>query len=323
MLVTFYMPEKYLPSLSTRDDWKSGTVFGLQESGKVACAQCWIYQTWAALQAAGVDCELSTELPSQGIMVALSGFFPDSFRPGAGVFFFGVVADYVPHPSAHLHIVQNRAHAARLPGAVFVPLWPQPNLIPRDPTRGRLFQNVCFLGDPQNLAPELRSPAWAEHLRKQLGIVWEIRRAERWHDYSDVDCVVAIRDFSNARLLHKPASKLYNAWLAGTPFIGGTDSAYAADGIPDENFLQARSPEQLFQLLKRLKSDPVFCAQLTAAGGMAGREFTREKTTARWKDLAARVLPDCAAAHRKKTNAAKWAFQLTRTAFVKLDRIFR
>ncbi|MCX6970091.1 MAG: glycosyltransferase [Verrucomicrobia bacterium] len=323
MRVTFYLPEKYLPGGPDQEAWKSGSIRNLEESGKIACAQCWIYQTWVALEAAGVPCGLSSEIPADGILLALSGFFNDSWRPPKGVFFADIVADFLPHPAAHLHIVQNRAHAGRLPRSVFMPLWTQPNLVPRDPARGAVFENVCFLGDPCNLAPALRESAWLERLRSIPSLRLDVRRADRWHDYSDVDCSLAIRDFSRSRQLHKPATKLYNAWLAGVPFIGGNDSAYAADGRSGADYLKAASPEEVLAHLQRLREDPTFRSALVANGRKSGKEFTREKTLHRWERLVKETLPELAGRFATTALPGKFLFEATQFAIAHLDRRVR
>jgi len=317
------LPDKYLPNGPDQEAWKSGSIRKLEESGKITCAQCWIYQTWAALSAAGIPCELSSAIPGEGILLALSGFFHDSWRPPRGVFFADIVADFLPHPSAHLHIVQNGTHARRLPRSVFMPLWTHPNLVARDPSRGATFENVCFLGDPGNLAPELRSREWQDQLEKTPGLRLDVRRADRWHDYSDVDCVLAIRDFTRSRQLHKPGTKLYNAWLAGVPFIGGNDSAYAADGNCGVDYLKAESPEAVLAHLRRLRDDPAFRSSLVANGREAGKAFTRDKTLRRWERLVMETLPDRAGRLAAAPSPNRFFFEATQRAIAHLDRRLR
>ena len=323
MRVTFFMPEKYLPDRAGRDAWESGAIRNLEESGKIACAQSWIYQTWAALSATGCDCVLSHEIPDEGIVVALSGFFGDSQRFSPEVFFVDIVADFLPHPGAQLHIVQNRAHAGRLPRSVFMPHWPHPNLVPREPSRKDTFENVCFLGHPENLARELRSPEWVSSLASDLGLKFEIRRADRWHDYSDVDCALAIRDFTKSRQLHKPATKLYNAWLAEVPFIGGRDSAYAADGHAGKDYLQAESPDEVLVHLRKLKEDAQSRARLLKEGKKSGNEFTREKTLGRWCLLVNETLPAAASKHTSLLPAIRAINGIVSRVSVFLDRRVR
>ncbi len=103
--------------------------------------------------------------------------------------------------------------------------------------------------------------------------------------------MVAIRDFSNKPYNNKPATKLYNAWLAGVPFIGGCDSAYASEGSPEKDYLVAKSPEELLQQLRRLQQDLELRTRLVQRGSQVVQNFTVEKTLERWKKLIQEILP--------------------------------
>ena len=161
MEVHFYLPERYLPDSDRQEAWRSGKITRLEEGGKIACAQCWIYQTWLALERSGFPVRLTHSIPSDGTLVTLTNCVHADFQPSDGLIFIGIVADYSAHPHAHLHIVQNAAHGKRLWNAAFMPLWPHPNLIPRDPARSDRFENVCFFGELSNLARELTDSAMA------------------------------------------------------------------------------------------------------------------------------------------------------------------
>ncbi len=323
MRVSFYLPRHYLPSAEKQLAWQEGRAVTLEQSGKIACAQAWIFQTWAALQGAGFSADLIHETPLEGILITITGCLPPGFLAPPGLFVAGIVADGLPHPGAHIHIVQNSRHARRLPGAVFMPLWPQPNLIPRSPQRGGSFERVAFLGDERNLAPELRAPAWQDALRRETGALLEIRGAAAWHDYHDVDAVVAVRDFRGAKQLHKPATKLYNAWLAGTPFVGGADSAYASDGHAGQDYLAARSPDEVLSCLRRIKSDPDLRRRLVAEGTRAAQAFTPQAITQRWRDLLAADFPARAAALASRNPWRQRCDNLVRRAVCLADRVFR
>jgi hypothetical protein len=294
MQVYFYLPEKYLPDAGRQEAWKSGTITRLEEGGKIASAQSWIYQTFLALEAAGVAVRLVHEVPERGIIVTLSGLVGTAWRPGPEVFFADIVADYVPHPGGHCHLVQNSLQARRIAAAVFQPHWPHPNLLPRDPARGERFERLAFFGDPANLAPELRTPEWTEQLRQRTGLDLAVVGADGWHDYREVDCVLAVRRFGREEFFHKPATKLYNAWLAGVPFVGGQDSAYRGDGHPGRNYLAAGSPGELVDALERLAKEPAVRGELVAAGRQAAQAFTREAVLARWRTLVEEILPGAA-----------------------------
>lgn len=375
MQVSFYLPEKYFPSEEWIQAWKENRPFPLEESGKAAAAHAWIYQTWALLTEAGIKTSLISELPTTGLVLALSGTLDESFRSSqlsSDFFLVDIVADGLPHPAAHFHLVQNRAHAHRLPRSQFIPHWPQPALIPRAENRKMLFEKISFFGDPNNLAAELFSFSWQQRLKKELALEFEIKRADRplaelavgdeeqeatahrggvykdilddsstgatqlfaptvelckgsnqWHDYSNVDAVIAIRDFSRSRQLHKPATKLYNAWLAGVPFIGGNDSAYRSDGRPGIDYLVAQSPKQVLEHLRKLKEDTVFRTHLIQNGIESGKKLCRSATLERWKSLIQETLPTLAFQWQKKSPSQRACYLLAQRAVCWIDRKLR
>ena len=72
MEVHFYLPERYLPDSDRQEAWRSGKITRLEEGGKIACAQCWIYQTWLALERSGFPVRLTHSIPSDGTLVTLT-----------------------------------------------------------------------------------------------------------------------------------------------------------------------------------------------------------------------------------------------------------
>lgn len=321
--ITFCLPEECLPNDDCRNAWKEGKVFP-----RIEYSTChnWIYQTWNFLKESGFPCKLSTQLCNSGITIALGLTLDASFRTGArlpkDVFFVDVAADKLPHPAAHLHLVQNKIHAKLLPNSLFVPHWPQPHLIPRNPARGNRFENICFFGHAGNIAPELSSTAWRQRLQRELGLSFYIQGNRGWHDYREVDAVLAIRNFSRARYFHKPATKLYNAWHAGVPFIGGRDSAYATDGHSGKDYLLATSPEEVFQHLKQLKEDENFRTSLIQKGFQSGASFTREATLIRWKKLLQETLPTLADQWQQTSLRRRRYFSLMQRSACSLERRF-
>jgi len=323
MRVCFYLPESCLPSAEKRARWQRDQSATLEQGGKIAAAQGWIYRTWMMLERIGCPVDLVHAMPEEGCVVALSGNLPASYRAPAGLFLVGVVADSLPHPAAHLHILQNAAHARRVPRGRFMPHWPQPGLVPRDKERGMIFERIAFFGTEVNLAAELRTATWLDTVKRDTGVTLEIRGAEHWHDYSEVDAAIAIRDFSGARQLHKPATKLYNAWLAGVPFIGGADSAYAAEGEAGVDYLVARSPQEVIAQLRRLKSDPDLRDKLAANGRRKSSSRNPEAITAMWRDLVEERIPVVAAARLRRTAWGNHCTDTVMRGVLMLDRIFR
>lgn len=318
--VFFCMTEDCFPTPAWREKWEKGKFLKFAELNKSLTVHTWLYQTGTLLQQAGVECYFFTKmphLPHRGIIVTMSGLlycYPKGLRFSSSLFVAGIVADAgIPHPTAMLHLIPNKITTKHLPFTEFIPHWPQPFLIPRDVRRGERFETIAFMGDPQNIAPELCSKEWHLRLEKELGLRFVCRDFDDWHNFSDVDAIVAIRDFSTRRFYYKPAHKLHNAWLAGVPFIGGRESAFIGDGNPGHDFLIAHSAEEVFSYLKQLKEDPVFRSKLVKNGNQSVTAFTREAVLQSWKSLVQETLP---------VRALKWerSSAIKRTFFMIFQR---
>ena len=324
--LNFVMPIEAYPSPEWIQAWDEGRLVSLEEEGKCLTTQSWIYQTWSLMKKSGVPCHLVHRIPSSGIAIFIGMSLTPKNKPtlNPNLFLVDIVAHGRPHPAAHVHLIHNRAHARWLPRSFFIPHWSQPYLSPRNPNRGDRFENVCFLGDPMQLDPEFHSSSWKERLEKELQLNFQIRNVDEWHDYTDVDAVIAIRTTSSLtrRYLDRPATKLYNAWHAGVPFIGGLDSAFAADGRPGVDYLVASSVEDAFQYLRRLKEDKSFRHQLVLHGTESGKAFTREATLQRWQGFLLETFPKLVEKWQKKTKPQRYFFMLTQRFFCFLDRRF-
>ena len=322
MQIFFYIPGQYLPSIESQASWTSQGIREVLGGGKAATAQSWIYQTWTELRDT-CPVELVTQLPREGIIVALANNLHQGFRAGTGQFVAAVAADFLPHPGAQVQILQNPAHAQRLTGAIFVPHWPQPGLVPRDPARGTAVEVAAFFGDPSNLAPEIADKEFQSLLLRETGVQLEIREAARWHDFSNVDIAIAIRDFSRARHLGKPATKLYNAWLAGVPLIGGSDSALSAEGKPGTDFLIARSPGELLRQIRELKENPAAWQAIVDAGKAGSSARSRDAVRKIWQDLCDSEIPRRFEAWKKLPPLQQAVFWQAKRGLYFLDRKFR
>lgn len=323
MKVSFLLAPEFIPNTDWHEAVKKGKVLRVASLGLAATAQNMIYQTWFWLHEAGVSCDLVETLPKEGIVIFISNTFsPRSVLP-PHLFYVDVLADTRLLPITHFHLIQNQAKARWTPHSLFVPHWPQPSLIPRDPTRGSRLEKISFFGDPDNLAPELQIPEWINQLRRELGMFLDFKECSRWHDYSDTDVVLAIRDFSRSPHYHKPATKLYNAWLAGVPFIGGRDSAYAVDGRPGIDHLVATSPQQVIDHLHRLKEDATLRQRLVTHGRESGAAFSREIIVLQWKQLIEETLPALAEKWKKKSSLQQRLFWITQKSSYLFDLYFK
>jgi len=321
MQVIFYIPEGHLPSKEVLSNWEQG-LLPVMNRGKSATSQSWIYQTWLELRDQ-CDVRLTSSLPKNGIIITLSNFLGTGFRASEGQFIATVAADFLPHPGAQFQIIQNAAHASRLPNSMFMPHWPQPGLIPRDSQRGNLLERISFFGNPINLAEELRNPVFLKKLETELGAQLDLHWVDRWHDYSNVDAVLAIRDFSKARQLHKPATKLYNAWLAGVPLIAGADSAFAAEGDRGMDYLVANSADDCLSLLKQLRDTPSLRDSIVESGQKKAASRSRDAVRRMWVKLCSSTLPELADQWQSKSLFGKRFFWAAQESVLFIDRKMR
>lgn len=290
--IYFYLPKAYFPHdlpLSAGENWPG---FGLG-------IYAWTLQTYLHLQADGFPCQLVSSFPAEGIIL----FHRNALRaqakplqPNSRRLLICIKAEERRYPYAQLHIVQNPQETNFYRDSYYLPHWPQPGLIPRCQRRGDRFQNIAYFGHLANLAPQLQDSAWSKHLG-DLGLRWlpvintnpwhkYSQIDNRWNNYSQIDAIVAVRNFASSETyLNKPATKLYNAWLAGVPALLGAESAYRAEGKNGVNYLEVTSPPELIAALKQLQSDLALRHRLVKAGIAQAQHFQPEKVRQKWSQF--------------------------------------
>lgn len=320
--VTFYLPKSCLPTPAWERAWKEKAPFPAERIvSPFLSAQSWIYQTWLLLREAGVPCNLATQMPSQGIVIALNSSLEvcnEWHSPiPRGVFFVDIVTQRFIHPAAHFHLVQNKKRARYLPDSFFVPHWPQPHLLPRNPERGDRFENAYFIGQDFQCHQDLFSCEWIQQVRRRAGLYVEMPPVQFWHDYRSADVVIALRNFGALHHFNKPATKLYNAWHAGTPFVGGKESGYRSEGEVGKNYLQANSAAEILTQLIRLKEDVTLRKKLVERGREASKRVSTEAILRCWKFLVLEELPALAEAFYQQSPRQRRHF-LMRKKMIRL-----
>ncbi|MCE3283962.1 MAG: hypothetical protein K0R70_218 [Steroidobacteraceae bacterium] len=262
----------------------------------------WVVQPYARLRARGWDVTLGSDVPSAGLVVYHKETHCEVLRRvprGGHPVLIACRADFRSADEADFEVVQNGCHADSV-RVFFVPFWPQPGLIPRDPARGHTVENVAFKGHIGNLTPELRGPEFQQFLERHgmrfmLDTLGErdasVPVPAAWHDYSAVDVVLALRPAGNREHTHKPATKLYNAWLAGVPAILSPDYAFRELRRQALDYIEVDSVADACQALLRLRNDPQLYAAMVANGLERGRDFSASAITDRWEKLLFETLP--------------------------------
>ena len=190
---------------------------------------CWIIVTYLYLKQKHLNVSISDRFIPGEICVVSSldlGIKDWSFNS----FVVGCRGDGFKPYLCDFTVVQNKG-CIDSETDIFIPLWPQPGLIPRLKERGSTIENIVYKGDEINLYESFRSPEFKRELEK-LGVTLRINAnledgTARWHDYSTDDLVLAVRDLTEKDIFVKPASKLVNAWIAGVPALLGPEQPSA------------------------------------------------------------------------------------------------
>jgi hypothetical protein len=247
----------------------------------------WVYQTFDLLQAAGKPVKLSNTLPDKGIIITLSGLIDIKFLPNPDQFYMAISADNCPAVYAQMRIVQNRMQTKHISDSFFLPHWPQPGLIPRNPSRRNLFERAAFFGDNKhNLAKEFQTEEWRKKLAN-LGLEWCIRNeySPKCLDYSDIDVVIAVRDLNKKGFIRKPPSKLYNCWIAAVPAVLGSEYAFQEERQSNLDYIEVSSVPETLKALSRLKNSPELRSRMTSNGLIRSSEIQKKEIIKKWWDL--------------------------------------
>ncbi|WP_132054593.1 hypothetical protein [Pseudocnuella soli] len=190
-------------------------------------------------------------------------------------------ADFPRRPWAHYHIVQNKAQLES--ACAYIPHWIQPYLVKRDAARSGV-KTVAYVGQiwNGNLAGSVEE--WQELFRPH-GLEFITRENGAWNDMSGIDVAIGIRSFDTNPHNTKPPSKLINAWHARIPFIGGYDSAFSQVGVPGEDYLLAKSQEEVLAAVLKLKWDTKLYDQLVANGLKKAVMYTNGRIGTIWEEV--------------------------------------
>ncbi len=300
----YFWPKCDVPSDPDRD-W-SGFGFGIYT---------WTIQTYLRLVQSGFECKLVSSVPSEGILIAhreclssINGSFKEVIKPTNKLYVVNMSADLGLYSYANLHIVQSCYQSTNYNNCHFVPHWPQPGIIHRDPTRSATFKNIAFLGNNKNLAPEFKSTEWCDEIKKlNLNFIMMDQKFSFdnpesyfttgiWNNYSEIDAIVAVRKFNVAPhycALNKPASKLYNAWLSGVPAIIGRDYQCNQERKSEFDYVEVDNVSETIMALRKMKDDYQYRKALVQNGLRRSEEVKADMTVDKWKTLfIEEIIPD-------------------------------
>jgi hypothetical protein len=291
---------------------------------KWAGVYAWTLQTYLQLRALGFPCELVDALPDEGVVVAHRSCLPVELRPGPKQLVVCLKSDKKRHPFAQLHIVQNPSDKILREaewGGWYMPHWPQPGLVPRDPARGERFENIVYMGSENNLAEELRDGR-IEAEFDRCGLIWKrIERSDGWHDYRKIDAIVAVRSFTRAGYFAKPATKLFNAWHAGVPAILGCESAYLAERRGELDYIEVRSVPEVRCAIQKLRDDRDLRGKMVENGKARAEETSAAVLVERWRSLLEKDVVPAYHRWRALPSWGKKLFLAKRSLRSRVDRL--
>ncbi len=196
-------------------------------------------------------------------------------------FIVSVRGDYPKRIWAHYHIVQNKNQESS--NASFVPFWLTPGLKKRNAGRTTV-KRVAYAGQTFNGNLAGSEDTWKELFEKH-GVEFVTMAKDAWHDLSEIDVLLGIRNFDSRPHNTKPPSKLINAWHAQIPFIGGYDSAFTQVGIPGKDFIRVKTPKEALEALLSLKTNPKLYQDLVQEGNKKAVLFTTDTIAKTWYDI--------------------------------------
>ena len=263
---------------------------------------CWIVRTYQELSAIGYSCRLTKIPPDSGIVITyrncLSSLFLGSYWswafPRRGRLVVCVRGDRARHHWAQVHISQNQLqnrleNRSWLPNIInqrgnsyYIPHWPLNHMLPRDSVRGSCVENVVFFGNLSQLAYELLQPSW-ENFLTNLGMKWRIiNDLENCRDYSEVDVVIAIRDFSNRSHIRKPSWKILNAWFAEALVITSLESSSRELRESEYDFISVESYQELQDVMRKLAAGVIDYQRYISHARIRREVYSPKEMSKRW-----------------------------------------
>lgn len=239
--------------------------------------------------------------------------------PSIGNYFtVSIVADRRVYLGGNIVIVQNHDQIISSEDC-WMMHWPQTNILASTRAGTENTFRIGYLGLEKN-SIDLKNIMKVSKHREKIEVVF--RGPGEWHDYSDLDAVVSIRDFIS-RHSQKPPTKLVNAWRAGVVFIGGKDSAYEQIGTPGVEYYKCQSAKDLVSQVDRLIDQPELRAQMVAAGDQSAARFTDVRIAEQWLDFFETIAKPNFEYWQKRSAFGRKTFRLYRFLIYTILRIKR
>jgi hypothetical protein len=246
----------------------------------------WIVQGYLrlrrALEAMGFEVSIADRFARGAICIAHRD---DLNRYGDPLFDCFVIAARADRPPVHVAQIEVVQNALQLRGAssVLIPHWPQPGLVARDANRGARVARAVYYGRESGAPAWYRDATFRDRLAA-LGVSFEVCDTG-WHDYHEVDVLLAHREETPVMLANKPASKLVNAWLAGVPAVTAPEPAFMALRKSDLDFIATTDAASTIDAIASLARDAERYRAMVDNGRTRARAFDVEAIRREWLAL--------------------------------------
>ena len=245
----------------------------------------WILQSYVRFHQAGLRPTLSDH-PVSGKVNFIDGWHLRLSNRPSGIFVLVTRADSRRPFMGNYWIEQN---GLRGTGTChdWIPHWPQPDIQPRDPSRGSAILNLGYKGLAKNLDAAFAETRLGPLLREagvdlQHDLEDRASGMLRWNDYRSLDLCLAVRNLTKTDARGKPASKLINAWAAGVPALVGPEPAFLELKETELDFIEVRRPEDVVAAVAKLRDQPSLYTAMVENGLRRARDFTVDRVLQRW-----------------------------------------
>ena len=296
MEVTFLLPKlsnEELDSLKRLDLESQWYVFN-------KAPHSWITQTYLKLKASGFSVNLDNKLPQSGIVVFHCKDKKNILKQLPffdSLYLVSVRGDLKPAIFSDVEIVQNK-YFDNDQTIKYITHWSQQGIVKRNASRGNTIKNIAYKGFKKNLHKDFQSSEWETFLQDNE-LNWfcdsvkfdegKCTESYNWHNYEDVDLVLAVRPDSYKATMHKPPTKLLNSWIAGTPALLGPESAYRNIKNTDLDYIEITNLDDAKRAIKSFISNPSLFQQYRDNYEVRAEEVKQERILDEWKQLFARI----------------------------------
>jgi len=243
----------------------------------------WVVSTYLRLRAVGQNVRI-VDRPMPGAINVCCDAQVGRLGKTSEMFLVLTLGDRAPMPWADHCLVQSPVQLCG-GSTTLIKHWPQPGLLGRDVSRRDRVERIGYVGPVENLAAAFRMDAFHAELRK-LGVELVIRDdPAQWHDFSDLDLFLAVRDWPWHLIRTKPATKLVHAWSTGVPALLGPEPSYQYWGEDGVDYFEVCTPDDVLSVVRRFKESPQLYESIRQRGFEKSKQHDEQAVVRQWIEV--------------------------------------